>query len=329
MQGFNKIIGHEKLIQHLQNTISLQMVSHAYIFDGEDGAGKNMLANAFTATLQCEAEGIVACGKCKSCIQAASGNHPDIIHVVHQKAKIGVDDIRMQLNNDIQIKPYHSKYKIYIIDEAERMTEQAQNALLKTIEEPPAYAVILLLTNNSSMFLQTILSRCVCLPLKPVDEELIRNLLVERYDIAEYHAKLSAEFSGGNVGKAIRYATSESFLDMKKDVVHLLKHINDLSLQDLMDAMKHFTEKKSEIYDYLDLMQLWFRDVLMFKATKNANLVLFSDEIQVIRRQADIRTFENLNNITVAFGKAAIRLKANVNFEVTMELLLLNIMEKE
>ena len=142
MAGFSEILGHEQIIEHLQNAIKLQKVSHAYILDGEEGAGKNMLARAFAQTLQCERGGTEPCGECHSCKQAMSGNQPDIITVTHEKpASIGVEDIRGQLCGDIQIKPYSSPYKIYIVDEAEKMTVQAQNALLKAIEEPPAYGV--------------------------------------------------------------------------------------------------------------------------------------------------------------------------------------------
>jgi len=150
MLDFKHIIGHEQIIQHLREAITSGKVSHAYILSGEDGAGKNLLADAFAMSLQCEEKNgqANACGKCRSCMQATSNNHPDIIRVTHEKASIGVDDVRIQINNDIQVKPYSSPYKIYIIDEAEKLTEAAQNALLKTIEEPPVYAVLILLTNN-------------------------------------------------------------------------------------------------------------------------------------------------------------------------------------
>ena len=133
MAGFSGIIGHEQIIQHLQNAIRLNKVSHAYILDGEEGSGKMLLASAFAQTLQCEQKGTDACGKCHSCIQAESRNQPDIIRVTHEKpGSIGVDDIRDQLCSDILIRPYSSPWKIYIVDEAEKMTVQAQNALLKT-----------------------------------------------------------------------------------------------------------------------------------------------------------------------------------------------------
>ena len=134
MAEFKDILGHEGIIAHLQNAVSMDKISHSYIMSGEDGLGKNMLADAFAKTLQCEEGGITPCGKCRSCIQAESGNQPDIIHVTQEKPNsIGVDDVREQLVDDIVIKPYSSKYKIYIIDEAEKLTVQAQNAILKTI----------------------------------------------------------------------------------------------------------------------------------------------------------------------------------------------------
>ncbi len=136
MPDFKDIIGHEEIISHLQNAIRLNKISHAYIFDGEEGAGKNLLAKTFAQTLQCEKGDVSPCGSCRSCRQAVNGSQPDIIYVRHEKpGSIGVEDIREQVCGDIQIRPYNSPYKIYLIDEAEKMTVQAQNALLKTIEE--------------------------------------------------------------------------------------------------------------------------------------------------------------------------------------------------
>ena len=136
MAGFKDIIGHKQIIEHLENAIKMDKVSHAYIFNGADKSGKKMLAEAFAMALQCENQENKPCMECRSCKQAMDHNQPDIIYVSHEKPNtIGVDDIRLQVNNDIVIKPYSSKYKIYIIDEAEKMNIQAQNALLKTIEE--------------------------------------------------------------------------------------------------------------------------------------------------------------------------------------------------
>ena len=180
MAGFQDILGHEQIIEHLQNAIKTDKVSHAYILDGPDMSGKKMIADAFSMTLECEKKGTEPCMECHSCKQALGKNQPDIIYLQHEKPNtISVDDIRSQINNDIGVKPYSSPYKVYIVDEAEKMNVQAQNALLKTIEEPPAYAVILLLTNNAEIFLPTILSRCVRLSLKAVPDEKIKAYLME------------------------------------------------------------------------------------------------------------------------------------------------------
>ena len=167
MPGFRDIVGHGQIIEHFQNAIKMDKISHAYILAGEKGSGKRTIATAFAQTLQCEQGQTDACGICHACKQAESRNHPDIIYVTHEKPNsIGVEEIREQLVGDVLIKPYSSKYKVYIVNDADKMTVQAQNALLKTIEEPPSYAVILLLAGNVSSMLPTILSRCVTLSMK-------------------------------------------------------------------------------------------------------------------------------------------------------------------
>ena len=172
--------------------------------------GRKSLANAFALSLLCEKGMEEPCMQCHACKQVLSGNHPDLIYVTHEKpASIGVDDIREQINDTIQVRPYSSYYKIYIVDEAEKMTVQAQNALLKTIEEPPAYAVILLLTTNQDAFLPTILSRCVQLKLKPLKDSVVKEYLIQSLGENESEADIYAAFARGNLGKAIHLAQSE------------------------------------------------------------------------------------------------------------------------
>ena len=181
MRRFADIVGQEHLKEHLENAIKMDKVSHAYIINGEKNAGKEFIAKTFAMALQCEnRQGTEPCGECHSCRQALSGNHPDIIFITHEKpGTIGVDDIRRQVNNDVAIKPYKGPKKIYIMNEGEKMTAQAQNALLKTLEEPPEYAVLLILTGNVDSLLQTILSRCVVLNMKPAKDAQIKKYLME------------------------------------------------------------------------------------------------------------------------------------------------------
>ena len=328
MAGFHDILGHEQIIAHLQNAIEEDKVSHAYIFNGPEASGKMMLAEAFAMALQCEGEGKRPCLECRSCRQAADHNQPDIIYVSHEKPNtIGVDDIRTQINNDIDIKPYSSRYKVYIVDEAQKMNQQAQNALLKTIEEPPAYAIILLLTTNADSFLQTILSRCITLNLKAVKEDKIKEYLMKHYQIPDYQADICAAFSQGNVGKAIQLASSEEFGELKASVLQLMKRLEDIDLYEMTGAVKQIAEYKLSVNDYFDLMMIWFRDVLYLKATNDVDGLIFKDEVYDIKKQAAKRSYQGIETIQEALEKAKIRLNANVNFDLVIELLLLTIKE--
>ena len=328
MAGFHDILGHEQIIAHLQNAIEEDKVSHAYIFNGPEASGKMMLAEAFAMALQCEGEGKRSCLECRSCRQAADHNQPDIIYVSHEKPNtIGVDDIRTQINNDIDIKPYSSRYKVYIVDEAQKMNQQAQNALLKTIEEPPAYAIILLLTTNADSFLQTILSRCITLNLKAVKEDKIKEYLMKHYQIPDYQADICAAFSQGNVGKAIQLASSEEFGELKASVLQLMKRLEDIDLYEMTGAVKQIAEYKLSVNDYFDLMMIWFRDVLYLKATNDVDGLIFKDEVYDIKKQAAKRSYQGIEIILEALEKAKIRLNANVNFDLVIELLLLTIKE--
>ncbi len=269
-----------------------------------------------------------ACGKCQSCRQALNGNQPDIIRVTHEKPNtISVDDIREQVNNDIVIRPYSSKYKVYIIADADLMSVQAQNALLKTIEEPPQYAVIMLLTENAETLLPTIRSRCVMMKLRNIKDQLVKKYLMEQLEIPDYKADVCVAFAQGNMGKAIMLANSEYFNEIKEEAVHLLRNIDEMTVPDLMEAVKRCMAYKLEISDYLDIIAVWYRDVLIYKATKNVDRVVFSDQMKAIKARASKSSYEGIENILDAIEKAKARMKANVNFELTMELLLLTIKE--
>lgn len=328
MSGFENVIGHEDIIEHFQNAIKLDKISHAYIINGENGSGKKLLADIFSTALQCEQHGINPCGSCQSCKQAVNRNQPDIKWISHEKpTSIGVEDIRSQLIGDMQIKPYHSPYKIYIIDEAEKLTIQAQNALLKTIESPPSYGIVILLTSNSDSLLATILSRCIVLNTKPILDNKICAYLMEQLQIPDYKANICVAFAQGNLGKAIRLAGSEDFDEMKRNMTRLLQRIHSVDTSILLDFIKEIETYKDSIMDYLDLMLVWFRDVLLFKVTNDVNILIFREDFSSISKQAAHCSYEGLEEIIAAIDKAKIRLRANVSFELVIELLLLTIKE--
>lgn len=322
--GFEEILGNEMVKDHFKKAIANHKISHAYILTGEAGMGRKSIANAFAMTLLCEKGGSEPCMTCHSCKQVMSGNHPDLIYVKHEKpGSIGVDDVREQINDTIMIRPYSSYYKIYIVDEAEKMTVQAQNALLKTIEEPPSYAVIILITTNQEAFLPTILSRCVQMKLKPLKDFTIKSYLTQNLHILEKDADICAAFARGNLGKAIHLASSDEFKELFQKVMVLVKNVKTMDISMLLDCIREMKEQNFDIGEVLDLMQLWYRDVLMFKVTKDMNLLIFKDEYKMINETGEKVDYAGLEAILAAIDTARTRLNANVNMELAMELLLL------
>ncbi len=324
MPGFSDILGHETIKMNLKKAIRAGKVSHAYIITGEAGMGRKSLANAFSLKLLCENDSEDGCMTCHSCRQVLSRNHPDVIYVTHEKpGSIGVEDIRHQINDTVSIRPYSSHYKIYIVDEAEKMTIQAQNALLKTIEEPPDYVTILLITTNQEIFLPTILSRCVQLKLKPLKDSMVKEYLTEHFELKDQDADVYAAFARGNLGKAIHLASSDDFKLLHSEMLYLLKHLKEMNISELLNYIKRLREENIDIHDCLEFMQLWYRDVLMFKVTKDVNLLIFKDEYPSINEISKKSGYEGLESILSSIDKARVRLNANVNVELVLELMLL------
>lgn len=328
VKGFAHIVGREDVTGCLQNAIRQDKLSHAYILAGEKGSGKRLIASVFAMTLLCETGGDEPCTHCTSCKKFLSGNHPDVRFVTHEKPNsIGIDEIREQLVNDVDIRPYESRYKIYIVDEASKMTPQAQNALLKTLEEPPAYAVILLLADNLEMLLPTIVSRSMVLHLRPIAEDKIKSFLMQQMHVPDYQAEIEAAFAQGNIGRAKKIAESSEFMEMTQNAVNLLKRSKKMEVREMVEIIHRLNADKQNIQDYLDLFVMWFRDVLLFKATREVDGLIFKEEINAIQERAQVSSYEGLQEILSAVQTAAGRLRANVNFDLTMELLFLTIRE--
>lgn len=323
---FSDIIGQDDIKDHFIRAVKNSHISHAYIMNGEEGMGKKALAQAFAAYVLCINRGADdSCGECASCKKLEHGNHPDITFVTHEKTVLSVDDIRTQLNDTIDIKPYESEKKLYIVDEAELMTEEAQNALLKTIENPPEYAIILLLTANADKFLPTILSRCVRLNLKPLPESTIEKYLMKKYEIADYMAKVYAAFSQGNIGKAEKAYMDPEFKERRENVVNLMTKARTIKYFDYLDRINEIIKDKETLTEFLSLCRLYLRDVLVYKTTGDEKALCFSDENFEIRKQAGSDSLETLNHKLMAIDSAEQRLSHNVRADLVFTELFLEL----
>lgn len=328
MADFNAVAGHERIIKSLRESIKNDMTSHAYIFCGNKGSGRNLTAGAFAKTANCLSPiNGNACGKCPSCIQFESGNNPDVFYVKATKTiSISVDDIREQIVNEVKIKPYSYKRKIFIIDKADTMTSQAQNALLKTLEEPPKYVLIILIAENTENFLPTVLSRCVMMKFSPISVNLIKNYLINNCAMNEDDAAFYAEYSIGSIGEALRLSGDENFYQMRNDIISCLDRLDTMDFISAMLMAKEM-EKYKAYSELFDIMYMFYRDVFCMRLFKDDRYVIQKDKIGLIEKKA-----KNLNEQTIAKRLDFImdikkKIRQNTAFRLSMEVLFMNLKE--
>lgn len=328
MADFNAVAGHERIIKSLRESIKNDMTSHAYIFCGNKGSGRNLTAGAFAKTANCLSPiNGNACGKCPSCIQFESGNNPDVFYVKATKTiSISVDDIREQIVNEVKIKPYSYKRKIFIIDKADTMTSQAQNALLKTLEEPPKYVLIILIAENTENFLPTVLSRCVMMKFSPISVNLIKNYLINNCAMNENDAAFYAEYSIGSIGEALRLSGDENFYQMRNDIISCLDRLDTMDFISAMFMAKEM-EKYKAYSELFDIMYMFYRDVFCMRLFKDDRYVIQKDKIGLIEKKA-----KNLNEQTIAKRLDFImdikkKIRQNTAFRLSMEVLFMNLKE--
>lgn len=326
MLSFNDLIGQESLKKYFYKAISSDHISHAYIISGEKGMGKKTLADAFLLELLCENNRAGACRSCPGCKKVLAYSHPDIIYVKHEKINtISVDDIRDQVSDTILIKPLLSKYKIYIIDEADKMSIQAQNALLKTIEEPPYYAIIVMLAINEDAFLETIKSRCIKLKLSYMKEELIEKLLFEKFDLSKENLKLFSSFSRGNIGRAILLAESDNSLKVFNKLLSIARDILEVKTTKVLEYIEYIKEEDIQLKTVLELLYIWYRDILVFKSTKSVERIILKSEFKYIGEMARLYSYSDLNRFFGAIEKAYKRINFNISEDMIIQLLFLEL----
>lgn len=323
---FQDMIGQSTLIAHIKHSIDKGRVVHAYIISGEKGSGKKMLAFILAKAMNCRSSGERPCDACPSCIQFNTENHPDMKILTPIKSKILIEQVR-ELQKDIYVKPYEAGKKVYIIENAESMTDQAQNCLLKTLEEPPASGILILLTARLEGLLPTIRSRCQLLKLGRVSRDSLRSFLIEKKGLEAEKAVLIARLSDGLVGNALNLATSADFFSERELVLQTVEKIVTGNYLFALTSYKFFEERKNNIEAVLDMMQGWFRDLLVWKETRQSDLLINCDRKDILDRLSSLFTLTSIQDIIerISLGKKG--LKQNANLQLTMESLLLKIVE--
>ncbi len=330
--SFSAVLGHDGAKAHLQAALADRQMSHAYLIEGNHGVGKTTLASAFIKTLLCQ-EPLMGpegrqdcCGRCQSCRSFDHDNHPDVkwIRAAQDKNTISVKQIRDELVKDISIRPYGSQYKIYVIEEAERLTIEAQNAMLKTLEEPPAYGLIIMLAESAATFLPTILSRCVKISLQPLDIKVVKGALSQR-GIEEGKAGIAAAFAQGSIGQALKLCEDEGFEEMRQVLFQFLGQIPQLSQLEVLKGAQLWEQFKSEQEAIFSLLLIWYRDILVYQETYDPAQILCSDQLGTISKMASYYDNRKLIQITDKVLDIHKKLKANANAALAIDCLLMEL----
>ena len=322
--AFDEVLGQETAITVLQNALTKNRLSHAYIFTGKEGIGKSRAAFEFAKAVNCLNQQDDACDQCLSCRKANNQNHPDIKNIVPDGASIKIDQIRA-LQQEIMYKPYESDKKVYIIHQAEDMTLSAANSLLKTLEEPPSYAIIILLTNNLNKLLSTTVSRCQLLRFRRISYQVIKDNLAKKYDLSPEKSQLVASLADGRYDYACQLIEEEEHLDKREDIIEFLNSFPKLTKVQLFEQVQELLKYKDEIHNLLEIMISWYRDLLLLDLDQTSQIInadYFSD-LEKNLEEYSRSEIEKIINI-IEDSNELIK-DANVNLRLALEVMLLKV----
>ena len=248
---FDKIIGNQLIKEELQKSIEQDKVSHSYLFVGIEGIGKQMIAKEFAQMILCTSDTIKGCHQCKSCIEFQSENHPDFLYIEPDGNSIKIEQIRY-LQRKIQEKPIISNQKVYIINDADRMTTEAQNCLLKTLEEPPEYSTIILIGSNENAFLNTIKSRCMIISFQSIPSNEIKKYIEETYGISSVSPNMLQAFQG-SIGKAVVLKDKQ---DSYQKIEEMIKQLDKKDILDILTLGEELYTNRDEIKNILEYINI-------------------------------------------------------------------------
>jgi DNA polymerase-3 subunit delta' len=325
--NFNSILGQSVLVGSLRRAVQEDLVANGYIFCGPKGSGKSLTAAVFASALNCKSEEDgKPCGYCASCRKFDSGNHPNIEIIKPTGASIKIKQIR-EIIAKVAKKPFESGYKIVILQGADKMTQDAQDAFLKTLEEPPANTIFILLVQNHNSLLPTVVSRCQVFYMRNVSTQQIESYLLENYNYDKEQIRFAAVSANGIIGRAIEMLNNKELQDLRQLYVSLIYKISDSSYAELSAAAGELTESREAAEKLLDFMLSWYRDILISKQDCDKQVLVNSDNADIIMRQGEKLDENKLNRIIDVIKQTISYINHNVGTKNSIDSMLLNIME--
>ena len=317
------ISGQKEAREIIQGQLEQERVSHAYLFLGREGLGKKALAVELARSVLCSCGEVENCG-CTCCKKIDHGNHPDlrIFRRTENRRELGIDIIR-EMQRRLAFRPYEGQRRFFIIAEADRMTRQAANSLLKTLESPPDYATLILLAEEEELLLPTILSRCQQIRLKPIPKFRIIEEL-KSLNLTEEKASLIAGLSGGSPGRARKLAEDESLMERRKEILNFLSRPEEYNYFNIFQKSKEWLEWFKEDFPLADLLMDWQRDIMIVEQAGKENLSNFDyySEIKAVRQR--LSTGQAVKALELAAG-AAQDLENNVRSDLVLQVLMIKL----
>ena len=305
-------IGHEALINNFKQRCLKNTLSHAHLIAGEDGVGKGKLANMLAK--------FILNGD-------LDREYVDIINYSSEKSSFGVDDVR-DIIEEVYKKPFEKDKKVIIIHEGNKLTIQAQNALLKTIEEPPKGVYIIILCESLELILDTIKSRCEIYKLKPLTKsELYEYIKIKKFNYDENEIKSAIAFSEGVPGRIDRYFNDDKLRELRNNIVILIKNLNKNDLEAILQQEESFSNLKNDKEEVLNIFGLFIRDILINKEIENEEFIINSDKLEDIKELTKEMSFKKLNNMIKTIEEARRNIKSNVSWGMMLRVMLMGFME--
>lgn len=318
--SFNSVIGQTEAVEILQDEIKKDRISHAYLFSAKKGSGKSKLAFEFAKASFCEESEVDSCGSCINCRKMDHQNHPDfkLISVLEGKSAISIDQIR-ELKKEIAYKPYDSDHKIYIIEAAEKMTKEAANSLLKTLEEPPSFATIILLVEESGKLLPTLVSRCQQIKLRNVSKQKIKELLLAE-GLESDQAEIISSTAAGSPGKALEIIKIDNYFEQRQEIYDFLKNINSKNTVEIFQITEKLSSLLKTDFPCFNLLSDWYRDIMMIKQDY-LDAVINKDYIEQLKEFAAELSLQNVIRNLELIAKSEEYIERNIREELSLEVL--------
>jgi len=333
---FRDLVDQDHAVMLLRTAVRTGRVSHAYLFVGPPGVGRRDAAVAFAQLLNCERPvGDDACGTCPTCARIASGQHPDarIIDVEQgrlldvedtTKSGIGIKQV-LALRREVVYPPYQGRWKVYIFVGADTMTTEAANSLLKVLEEPPPRVVIILIAESTVPLLPTVVSRCQLVRFSLVPTPAIERALVARYRLDKGRARFVAALAGGQLGRAVRWVTSDEAQQRRGHLLDLLDRLEQADPLDRLDAAETLSKEKADLPDLLEIALFWYRDIIVWQQTGSEDQLINLDRKDRIAALAEAIPAVALNARIQAVEEAKEALRRNVHPRLLLETLFLRL----